>query len=581
MNKLASLLLSVLLSVLLAACGQAGQSAPPPLKVNTQAELAKHSEEFRRELIKVADGVWCASGYGTANTIFLEGAEGVVVVDVQTTLESAREILADFRKVSEKPIRALIYTHSHPDHTYGAGAFAADAALPGLPVYSHKDVAATIDHLATEFQPILTQRALHMYGALLSDQEMVNIGIGPRMELNADSTLSIVRPNRVFDDRIEDTVAGVHFVLQHAPGETDDQIFVWLPERKILLPGDNFYRSFPNLYTIRGTTYRNLKGWAASLDKMRALRPEILVPSHSRPLAGADAIYAALTDYRDAIRYVYDQTVRMINQGRTPDEIAAKLRLPAHLAASPYLQEFYGTARWSARSVFAGNLGWFDGNPATLDPLPPDEEARRFVELAGGAEAFGKRIGEAVAKGEHQWVLQLTDRALRANPGDTAARDARIAALSALGAAASNPNARHWYLTSAHELKDGLKVPTRLAKPQPEMLQQMPTAVFFEGLAVNLHAEDALEVNRKVGFHFTDTGEVFTLWVRRGVCEVQPALLDNLDLEVEVTAQAFKELLGKLRNPALSIASDFKLLKGGKLEFAQFMKLFSSADADT
>lgn len=546
-------------------------AAPPPLPVTTPADLARHSAEFRREVIEVAEGVWVAVGFGTANSILIEGSDGVIVVDVQTTLESAREVLAEFRKVTAKPVAALIYTHSHPDHTYGAAAFTQGRAVP---VYAHADVAATIDQLATEFQPVLTQRAVRMYGSALSDAEMVNIGIGPRMELNAASTLSIVRPTRTFTDRLEETVAGVRFELVHAPGETDDQIFVWLPERRILLPADNFYRAFPNLYTIRGTTYRNLKSWAASIDRMRELSPEVLVPSHSRPLAGREAIYAALTDYRDAIRYVYDQTVRQINAGRTPDEIAAAIALPPHLAASPYLQEFYGTARWSARNVFAGNLGWFDGNPAKLDPLPPDVEAGKFVELAGGTAALDRRIAEASAAGEHQWVLQLTDRALRADPGSATAKQARVEALTALGSAASNPNARHWYLTAAHELKEGWTPPRRLAKAQPEMLQEMPVAAFFEALAVNLRAEDALQVNTRVGFVFTDSGERYTLWVRRGVCEVQPRLIEPLDLEVQVSAQAFKELLAQLHNPALAIARDFEMRRGGKLEFAAFMKLF-------
>jgi alkyl sulfatase BDS1-like metallo-beta-lactamase superfamily hydrolase len=374
---------------------------------------------------------------------------------------------------------------------------------------------------------------------------------------------------------MDDTIAGVHFKLVHAPGETDDHLFVWLPEKRVLLPGDNIYRAFPNLYTIRGTTYRDLKGWAASLDKMRALKPAFLVPSHTRPLEGEQPIYDTLTTYRDAIRYVYEQTVRMINQGKTPDEIVATLKLPAHLAQHPFLQEFYGTARWSARSVFSGNLGWFDGNVTTLDPLAPDDEARHFVDLAGGAPALAQKIDDAEKRGEHQWVLQMSDRLLRVDPDNAAVKQARFDALMALGQVASNPNARHYYLTVAHELHDGLKLPARFAQPEPAMIHDMPVGPFFDALAVNLHAEDTLDLDEKVGFTFTDTGESYTLWIRHGVTEIQPRLLDDLQLEVKVSSQAFKEMLAQLRKPAISLATDFEVVKGSKLALIGFFKLFT------
>ncbi len=559
--------------LLVAGCSKAPAPAAP-LPVKTPADLAAHSAEFKREVVKITDGVWSAVGWGAANSILIEGDDGVIVVDAAVTVEHAREILAEFRKITPKPVKALIYTHSHPDHTAGSSVFA--EGTQNLPIYAHDGVTKTMDHLATEFQTILTRRAVRMYGSKLSPEEMVNIGIGPEIGFDDNSHIHSLRPTKTFSDQLEDTVAGVHFQLVHAVGETDDQIFVWLPEKRVLCPGDNLYRAFPNLYTIRGTTYRDLKGWAASLDKMRALKPEFLAPSHTRPLTGEQNIYDTITAYRDAIRYVYEQSVRMINQGRTPDEIAAAIKLPAHLAGHPFLQEFYGTARWSARSVFSGNLGWFDGNVTTLDPLPPDEEARKFVELAGGEAALTQRIEEASQRGEHQWVLQLSDRALRVNPKNDKVRDARIKALTALGEAASNPNARHFYLTYAHEMKEGLAVPSRFGTPDPGMLHDMPTGAFFEAMAVNLRAEDAIDLDQKTGFKFSDTGEAYTLWIRHGVTEIQPRLMEDLDLEVTVSAQVFKEMLAQQRNAAVTLAKDFDVTTGNKLDLVKFFKLFQS-----
>ncbi|MDB5977648.1 MAG: fold metallo-hydrolase [Nevskia sp.] len=556
----------------LTACGYSQSSAPAAAAAPTPQALLAHSEEFKPGVIKVTDGVYVAVGYGIANSILLEGSDGAIVVDTMESMESARKVLAEFRKVSDKPVKAIVYTHSHPDHVGGAAAF----VPPGtsVPIYAQEDVAANMDKIASELQPVITQRSLRMYGAQLPPEERINLGIGGFLDLQEGSTVGTLRPTRTFRDQLEDTVAGIHFQLVHAPGETEDQLFMWLPERGVLLCGDDFYKSFPNLYTIRGTGYRDPKLWAASLDRMRALHPRFLVPSHTRPLSGAAAIDAALTDYRDGIRYVYDQTIRLMNQGLLPDEIAARVQLPPHLAASPWLQPFYGKPSWSAKSIFGGTLGWYSGDPAGLQPLEPTDEARRMVELAGGGGALDERIEAALRKQDYQWVLQLSGYALRADPTDARAHQARSAALRALGGAETNPPARDWYFIAARELDGQIKLPQRIVRPTPEMLAAMPLSIFFDGMAVNLHAEDCLDRTIRTGFEFSDSGERYTYIVRRGVSEVVPGIGDDVDLRVSVSAQDFKEMLAGIRSPALSIATDFHVLKGNKLEFAGFMKLF-------
>ncbi|HEY0975336.1 MAG TPA: alkyl sulfatase dimerization domain-containing protein [Solimonas sp.] len=575
MKRISTSMVALSVLVLCAACGDK-KPAPAAVAVATPAALEAHSAEFKREVVKVADGVYVAIGYGIANSILLEGTDGVIVVDTMETAESAREVLADFRKITDKPVKALIYTHSHPDHIGGARVFTEGSDT--VPVYAHRDVIRNMEKTSIELQTAITQRSLRMYGPFLPHEEMVNVGIGPELGLHDDSTINTLRPTREFDQRLEDTVAGIRFELIHAPGETDDQIFVWLPDRRILLPGDNVYKAFPNLYTIRGTSYRDPRLWADSLDLMRALRPEILVPSHTRPLVGEQLILDTLTDYRDGIRYVYDQTLRYINQGLTPDEIAVRIKLPPHLANSPFLQEFYGKPSWSARNIFTGNLGWFDGNPSTLQPLPPRDEAERMAKLAGGLDALAQQVLDAQAAGDAQWALQLSDHVLRLQPDHAAVKQARIAALRALGEPEANPNARHWYLMSARELAGEFTLPNRILKPTPEMLAQMPLSRFFDGMAVNLDAEAAADTTIAVGFEFSDRDERYTYLIRRGASELVPELRTDADIVVRVSAQAFKEMLAQLRNPALSLVRDFEVTKGSKLGFAQFMRLFQPSD---
>lgn len=558
--------------MILAACGRDKPTvATGP--VATPEALRAHSREFRQEVVKVTDNVYVAIGYGIANSIMLVGDDGVIIVDVMETLESAQAVATEFRKISDKPVKAFIYTHSHPDHIGGGPAF----LLPGQPlppVYAHADAQANMDKISTVLQPIITKRAFRMYGNMLTDEEMVNVGVGPFLGLDDNSSLRILRTTNTFTDELEENIAGIHFKLVHAPGETSDQLFVWLPEQRVLLPGDNFYKAFPNLYTIRGTSYRDPKVWADSLDMMRRYEAEYLVPGHTRPLVGKDFIYNTLMDYRDAIRFVHDQTIRLANKGLSPDEIAERLRLPAHLARSPFLQEFYGRPGWSAKNIFNGNLGWFDGNPSKLLPLAPVEEARNMAALAGGEAALTDQIVESSHQGRHQWVLQLSDYALRLNPDNGKARDARIAALKALGEAESNPNARHYYLVTMRELQGEVKLKDRAITPKPEMLAAMPLSIFFDGLAVNLDADASVDTMLKVGFEFTDSNERYTFIVRRGVSELLPSLEEDLDIQVRVSAQVFKEMLARLRSPALTVARDFEVVKGSKLEFVKFMRLF-------
>jgi alkyl sulfatase BDS1-like metallo-beta-lactamase superfamily hydrolase len=416
-----------------------------------------------------------------------------------------------------------------------------------------------------------------MYGNFLAPGQVLNVGIGPLVGMKPDSKLGFVRPTRTFSETLEVEAAGIPFKLIFAPGETDDQIVVWLPKQKVLIPADDFYWAFPNLYTIRGTTFRNLKQWYQSLDKMRDLNPEYLVPCHTRPIVGAKKIQEILTNYRDAIQYVHDQSIRGINAGLTPDELAEQIKLPPHLAEAPYLQPFYGNVSWSVRSMFTGNLGWFDGDAATLQPLTRKEQARLVARLAGGEKELVRHAKELLEKKEFQAALELTGHLIQLNPGHAEAKDIRIKALSALGEREENPNARHYYLTEALEIRDGF-VSLSKAKPSPGALQDIPLRSFFDLMAVNLDPKASAEVNQVVGMIFSDTQEAFTIQVRHGVAEIRPRLLQdldrlNLDLMVRADSKLWKEMLVKIRNPLVTLAG-FKYKKGNAIAFGKFLKLF-------
>ncbi|TVP57905.1 MAG: MBL fold metallo-hydrolase [Halomonadaceae bacterium] len=569
MVRVSCLLLSLFL---ISACGNAGDEEPPASGALAADILTAHGEEFREDIIKVTDGVYVAIGFGIANAIMIEGDDSVTIVDTMESLEAAERIAARFREITHKPVKAVVYTHSHPDHIQGTPAFLTDGVE--VAIYAHDSLDAAVDQTVSVLQPILTQRSFRMFGTRLPQEDRTNVGIGPFVDMHEHSTLQILRPTHTFSDELTINVGGVEMVLMYAPGETDDQVVVWLPEQKVLLPGDNFYRAFPNLYTIRGTSYRDPKTWADSLTMMRDLEPEYLVPSHSRPVIGKDEIRRHMTDYRDAISYVYDQTIRMMNEGMTADEIAHEIRLPPHLAESPFLQEFYGKAEWSARMVFGGQLGWFDGNPTNLHPTAPLEKAERMAELAGGKEALIEALHSAAENQEHQWVLELSDYVLRLEPEHQQATQQRITALRALASRESNPNARHYYLTTAAELAGEIELPLMAVTPQDRMLEGMPVSIFFNGMRVGIDGESAWEVNQSVIFEFPDLDERYTLIVRGGAIELREGAAENADIHVRIHSLDFKRMLAGIRNPAMAILRDFEYVKGGRIGFTRFMRLF-------
>ncbi|WP_162925863.1 alkyl sulfatase dimerization domain-containing protein [Isoalcanivorax indicus] len=557
--------------LLLSGCDRPTERTAPPAA--SPEQLLSHGEEFREDVIEVTDGVHVAVGFGIANSIMIEGDDGVIIVDTMESLQAAERVAERFRAITDKPVKALIYTHSHPDHIFGAAAFITPGHTPQ--VYAHDTLMQEADKIFSVLQPVITRRSLHMYGNLLPDEERTNVGIGPFVAMDDDAGIEMLRPTHTFRDSLDIEVAGVAISLHHMPGETDDQIMVWLPEKRVMMPGDNFYKAFPNLYTIRGTSFRDPKQWADSLDRMRRFDAEHLVPGHSRPISGAEAIRQHLTDYRDAIRYVHDQTIRMMNAGLTPDEIAPQLQLPPHLAASPYLQFFYGKPEWAARMIFQGQLGWFDGNPSNLHPTPPDEKATRLTALIGGETRLAEAVSDAAEAGDHQWVLELTDTLLRVAPDHAEGREARIRALRALAAQEINPNARHWYLTHAAELAGEITVPERIFTPGDEMLAGIPLRAYFNGMAVALDGNAAMDLHQFTVFEFTDLKEAWTLEVRRGVTELHEGARDDADLHVRVDSLRFRQLLAGERNPAVALARDYDFVTGGRVRLARFLRLFN------
>jgi len=518
----------------------------PASDEEAMAALEALNEEFQRKVYTVTDGVYQAVGFGIANSIMVEGDDCVFIVDVMGSMETARKVKAEFDKITQKPIRALIYTHNHADHVMGGLAFAPDGKLD---VYAHETTNDYINRAANVLRPILRMRGARMFGSLLTrpgPDRRENVGLGPFVEtLDPNMTLGLIRPNKTFSDNLETEICGVQVELVHAPGETNDQLLVWLPGRGVLMPGDNIYKAFPNLYSIRGTLSRDVLRWAQSIDKMRAIKPTYLVPSHTRAISGKEEVYQTLTAYRDAIQFVHDQTIQGINGGLTPDELVDVVRLPPGLARHPYLQEHYGKVEWSVRGIFNGYLGWFDGDAATLEPASLEERAAAMASLAGGADGLL-----------------------------AAARDA----LRALGRGQINANARNYYLTQALEIEGKVGTHDRI-KPENALsfVSTVPIGRFVAAMPANLIYGQSADKEMLVGFRFPDVDEGYGIHIRHGVAEFIEGLPEDRDLTITVDSNVWREIVLGLRSPLKAFASGKVKFDGSAIDLVGFLRLFNKA----
>ena len=331
------------------------------------------------ELIRVNPHVYCATGYALGNVIFVLTDRSIVVVDTTEGQAPAQAAFHDFRKISALPVSYIVYTHFHGDHVNGAKVFAG----PDTKVIAQKN----------HIEEMRKYRLMMGYNRKLNQVQWA--ASVPREERGATLGVDLLHPPEsgyippqvAFDEEYKFTEGGVRFELYHTQGETVDHLMVWLPDFETLLPGDLFYWSFPMLASP-GKPDRPVLEWAASLDRMRQLHPAYLVGSHSRPLAGREAIDQALGNYARAIRYVHDQTVKRINDGEPLYQIRQEVRLPPDLASQPYLQPAYGTVEWAVNGVFRQYTGWYDFDPAHLNGGGPAPLERALAEAAGGTDAI-------------------------------------------------------------------------------------------------------------------------------------------------------------------------------------------------
>ncbi|MFQ9924138.1 MAG: alkyl/aryl-sulfatase [Beduini sp.] len=421
------------------------------LKKNGEELLRKFSETaYPYEIKKINDRIYHVVGLGHSNSIAIEGNTSWILVDTLDSDQRALRMKAELLKIANKPVKTIIFTHSHYDHHGGSGAF--KDTVEEIIAFKPKKAPLKYYNLLDD---VLQKRTFRQFGYALSNEECITQGIGIRegRAVN-DGTGVCLEANVLYDqDIVEREIDGVRLQFVSAVGETDDQLFVWLPEDKVLCCGDNYYGCFPNLYAIRGSQYRDIAAWVDSLNLILSYPAEVVLPGHTKAIIGYDQVQEVLGNFKDAIEFILLETLKCMNKGMSESETVSAVVLPQIWADLPYLGEFYGTVEWSVRSVYHGYFGWFDGNPTHLAQLSDETFDTKLFSMIG-EEKMESEIRTALNEENYQMAVQLCDILLNAKVGIQKYKKLKAEGLMGLSKQVTSANARHYYICSAKELME-------------------------------------------------------------------------------------------------------------------------------
>ncbi|MCR9130464.1 MAG: MBL fold metallo-hydrolase [Alphaproteobacteria bacterium] len=540
-------------------------------------------------LFEVTDGVWQVRGYDLSNMSVIEGVTGWIIVDPLASVETARAAMALVnRELGERPVTAVIYTHSHIDHFGGVEGVASRRALASgdIEIVAPQGfIEAVADENVLGGQ-VMGRRAGYMYGFHLprSPRGHIDSGLGKSPALGS---YSIARPTRLVSQTGERAVIdGVEFVFQFAPDtEAPATLTFHLPEHRAWNGGDIVARTMHNLYTLRGAKVRDAIRWSDAIEEARVLfaaETDVAFNGHTWPVFGQEEVDAFLRRQSDVYRYIHDQTLRLANAGLTPDEIAEAIELPDVLAQDFSERGYYGTLKHNARAIYQHYFGWFDAVPANLDPLPPEDAAARYVEAMGGLNAVLDRAEAAFEGGEHRWGAELAQTAVFADPRSARAREILARHYEQLGYRAESAPWRDIYLTGALEAREGPQGADISAR-SAGLLEVIPLQQFFAAMASRIDGIEAAERDLTFGFYFREPDgsvEVWTVSLSNGVMRYAegPPPVDEADATVTVTRAFWLRMMAGEAGLADLLASREFSIDGDRIALLGFFGLMEDGD---
>jgi alkyl sulfatase BDS1-like metallo-beta-lactamase superfamily hydrolase len=537
-------------------------------------------------LFEVAGGVYQVRGFDISNMTLVEGERGVVVVDPLISAECAAAALALYRDHrGKRPVTGVLYSHSHGDH-FGGVKGVVDAERVAAGEASVWAPAGFLEHAVSEnvlAGNAMTRRSTYMFGNFLprGERGQVDCGLG---KTASTGTVTLIPPTHdVTETGQRATIDGVEFVFQLTPDtEAPAELNFQLPERAVLCVAENASHTLHNVLTLRGAQIRDSLAWAKYLNETIELfgaSSEVMFHGHHWPCWGKERINEMLRQHRDLYRYIHDQTVRLMNAGLTGTEIAAEVSLPASLTSAWSCRGLYGTVSHNVRAVFQRYLGYFDGTPASLNPLPPVEAARKYVDLAGGADQLLAKAREAFERGEYRWVAELTRHLVFAEPGNREARELEADALEQLGYLSESGIWRNYYLAGAHELREGV---TEISDPQArgrDVARALPVEMLFDAMGSRLNGPRAADIRVVVNWRFTDLEQDWTMTIENGALStVLASQAEDADATITLTRGAIDALLFGGPEGLASLAPGELEVSGSNEKLGELLGLFERPD---
>jgi alkyl sulfatase BDS1-like metallo-beta-lactamase superfamily hydrolase len=521
-------------------------------------------------LFEVVPGIYQVRGLDLANTTFVEGDEGVIVVDTLLSKETGAAALALYREHrGDRPVKAVVYTHSHADHFGGVKGFITqeDVDSGQVRVFAPEGF---VEHSVSEnvyAGTAMNRRAGYMFGAALTRGPQGQVGAGLGQTLSTGEVTLIAPTDTVTTTGHEETVDGVRMVFQMAPdSEAPSEFLVYFPGFKALCAAEDATHTIHNLLTLRGAVVRDPHGWSKILTETIDLfggKAEVVFASHHWPTWGADRVMAFLSNQRDLYAYLHDQTLRMMNKGLTGPEIAEEIQLPPALENAWNTRGYYGSVSHNVKAIYQRYLGWFNGNPATLWEHTPVERAKRYVEIAGGADAVVDKARTSFDSGDYRWVAELVNHVVFAQPDHTAARELLADTYEQLGYGSENGTWRTFYLSGAAELRDG-QFGTPTETTAPDVISQLTPEMLFDAIAIQVNGPKAWDEKLSIDVVLTDTR--YRLRLANGALTYSSAVQDGeADATITTTERALPALaLGlapqRLADAGITVDGDTSVL---------------------
>jgi len=513
-------------------------------------------------LFEVTEGIYQIRNLDLSNMTIIEGKEGVTVVDPLVSAETAKVGMdLYFKNRGKKPVVAVIYTHSHVDHYGGVRGVVDEADVKSGKVKIYAPAGFMESAVSENIMAgnVMSRRASYMYGNLLKANAKGQVGAGLGTTTSAGTVTLIAPTDYVTKTGEKRVIDGLTYDFMMAPGSEAPAEMLWfIEEKKVIQTAEDVTHTLHNTYSLRGAKIREPLPWSKYINDAISRwgdKADVLMAQHHWPTWGNENVNKLLKSQRDLYRYINDQTLRMANEGLTRDEIAAQFKLPPSLATMWANRGYYGSVSHDVKATYVLYLGWFDGNPATLDELPPEDAAKKYVEYMGGADSILQKAKTDYDKGDYRWVAQVVSKVVFADPENKAARNLEADALEQLGYQAESGPWRNFYLTGAQELRNGVKQLPTPNTASPDTVRAMTPEMFFDYLALHINGEKAANAKAVLNVDFGGDGGKYKLELENGVLNhTANSEAQNADATLTLSRETLNKVI--LKEETLKQAQD-------------------------